>query len=276
MKITIAHSPDADDAFMFYPLVRGRIDTEGFQFEHTLQDIQRCNEEALQRKYDVTAISFAAYPSVAHHYLLLTSGASMGEKAYGPLLVAKKPVAIEDLPKKKIAIPGTRTTAALLLKLLAPQADNLIVIPFQQILSAVRSGEAEVGLLIHEGQLTYRQAGLVEVLNFGAWWWEKEQLPLPLGGNVIARDLPPAVRSQVNRLLKKSIQYALTHRQEALDYALQFARGLDPKIADRFVGMYVNERTLDYGEVGREAVERLLQRAVDCGLLPRVQPEYIT
>lgn len=275
MKISVAHSPDADDAFMFYPLARGKIETEGFQFEHTLQDIQKCNEDALQRKYDVTAISFAAWPSLAHHYLLMTSGASMGEKDYGPLLVAKTPIVLSELPKKRIAVPGTRTTATLVLKLLAPQANNFIVFPFQQISAAVQRGEAEVGLLIHEGQLTYQQAGLVEVLNLGRWWWQQEKLPLPLGGNVIARDLAPAVRRKVNRLLKKSIQYALAHREEALDYALQFARGLDPKIADRFVGMYVNERTLNYGEVGRQAVERLLQRAADCGLLPRVQPEYV-
>lgn len=263
MKITIAHSPDADDAFMFYPLVRAKIDTQGFEFENTLQDIQKCNEDALHRKFDVTAISFAAYPQVAHHYILMTSGASMGEKTYGPILVAKAPMALKEVSKKRIAIPGTMTTATLLLKLAFPEANNLIAFPFDQILSAVQEDKADLGLLIHEGQLTYKEVGLIEIFNFGAWWWMKEKLPLPLGGNVVARDLDPKVRQKINRLLRASIQYALDHREEALDYALQFARGLDPKIADRFVGMYVNERTLDYGIEGKKAVEKLLKTKLD-------------
>ena len=259
MRITVAHSPDADDAFMFYALARGKIDTGGLTFTHTLQDIQKCNEDALHRRFDVTAISFAAYPEVAKHYLLMTSGASMGEKEYGPVLVAKQAIAPEAVVDKTIAIPGKNTTAALLLKMAFPEAKNLKVYPFNQIMGAVLEDKADVGLLIHEGQLTHEQAGLVAIFNFGRWWWEKENLPLPLGGNVIAKDLDPAVRSQVNRLLKQSIQYALDHRAEALDYALQFARGLDPEVANRFVGMYVNERTLDYGPEGKRAIERLLK-----------------
>lgn len=265
MKITVTHSPDADDAFMFYALARNKIATGGLEFQHTLQDIQKCNEEALQRRFDVTAISFAVYPQVAGNYLLLTAGASMGEKDYGPLLVAKQPIPLEEIADQAIAIPGRQTTAALLLKQAFPQAQKLKVYPFDKVMEAVLGGEADVGLIIHEGQLTHRQAGLIEILNFGRWWWEREKLPLPLGGNVIARDLEPDLRRQVNRLLKESIQYALDHRSEALDYALQFARGLDSKVADRFVGMYVNERTLDYGVEGKKAIERLI----------RMKPEFV-
>lgn len=275
MKLSIAHSPDADDAFMFYALASGKIDTQGLECVHTLQDIQKCNEEALNRKFDVTAISFAAYPQVSKHYLLMTSGASMGEKDYGPLLVAKEPIALEELSTKRIAIPGLMTTAALVLKLISPEATNTMVVPFHQIIEAVLQDRAEVGLLIHEGQLTFAKSGLVAILNFGKWWWEQEKLPLPLGGNVIAKDLGPVVQKKVNQLLKKSIRYALSHREEALDYALQFARGLDPKIANRFVGMYVNERTLDYGEEGKQAVERLLTRAVNCELVAKTKLEFV-
>ncbi|MBI4223832.1 MAG: ABC transporter substrate-binding protein [Deltaproteobacteria bacterium] len=266
MKITVAHSPDADDAFMFYALARGKIDTGGIRFEHTLQDIQKCNEDALKRKFDVTAISFAAYPQAAKDYLLMTSGTSMGEKNYGPLLVAKRSIPLEEVARQSIAIPGRQTTAALLLKRAFPEAKNLKVYPFDQIMKAVLQNEAEIGLIIHEGQLTYAKTGLVEIFNFGWWWWEREKLPLPLGGNVIAKGLEPALRKKINRLLKQSIQYALDHREEALDYALQFARGLDPEVADRFVGMYVNERTLDYGPDGKMAIEKLLG----------IKPEFVT
>lgn len=275
MKITIAHSPDADDAFMFYALARGKIDTEGFEFHHTLQDIQQCNVDALNRKFDVTAFSFAAYPQIAHHYKVMTCGASMGEKDYGPLLVAQTPMTLQELSEKKIAIPGEMTTAALVLKLALPQAKNFLVLPFNQILEAVCEGKADAGLLIHEGQLVFQKAGLVEILNLGSWWWEKEKLPLPLGGNGIAKDLGEEVQTRVDRLLKKSIQYALINRAEALDYALQFARDLNPKLADRFVGMYVNERTLDYGEEGQRAVEKLLTLAAERGLVTYTKPEFV-
>lgn len=256
--ITVAHSPDADDAFMFYALATGKIETGGIEFQHTLQDIQQCNEDALCRKFDVTAISFAAYPQASKNYLLMTSGASMGEKDYGPILAAKEPIPLEALAEKTIAIPGAQTTAALLLKQAFPQARKLMVYPFDRIMKVVLEGQADVGLIIHEGQLTYAKEGLVEIFNFGQWWWEKEKLPLPLGGNVIARNLDSRVRTQVNRLLKESIQYAMGRREEALGYALQFARGLDPKIGDRFVEMYVNERTLDYGQEGKRAIKKLL------------------
>lgn len=266
MQITVAHSPDADDAFMFYALARGKIDTDGLEFQHTLQDIQKCNEDALHRRFDVTAISFAAYPKVAKHYWLLTSGASMGEKDYGPILVAKEAIPLKEVADQTIAIPGEHTTATLLLKMAFPQAKKLKVYPFDQIIAAVWRGEVELGLIIHEGQLTFGSQGLVEILNFGRWWWEKEKLPLPLGGNVIAKDLSPNLRTQVNRLLKKSIQYALEHRSEALDYALQFSRGLDIAVVKCFVGMYVNERTIDYGTAGKQAIERLT----------KMKPEFVT
>ncbi len=274
-KITVAHSPDADDAFMFYALARGKVDTEGFEFHHTLQDIQKCNVDALRRKFDVTAFSFASYPKIADHYKIMTCGASMGEKDYGPLIVAKTPLTLSALAQKKIAIPGEMTTAALALKLVLPEAKHFRIFPFNRILDAVCSGEADAGLLIHEGQLVFQKKGLFEILNLGRWWWEQEKLPLPLGGNGIAKDLDPVVQIKVDRLLKKSIQYALQHRAEALDYALQFAGDLNPKLTDRFVGMYVNERTLDYGKEGRRAVEKLLQRGMECGLLPHVEPEFL-
>lgn len=276
MKITIAHSPDSDDAFMFYALTHGKIDTEGFRFEHVLQDIQKCNEDALKEKFDVTAISFASYPELAGHYQLMTSGASMGEKDYGPMLVAKERFSLKQLPKKRIAIPGEKTTAALLLKLFCPEATNSKVISFDRIIDAVQSGEADVGLLIHEGQLTYRQAGLVALLNFGTWWWEKERLPLPLGGNVIRRRLDSETKRAVNRLLKGSIQYALDHREEALAYALKYAHDLEREKADQFVGMYVNHRTVDYGEEGKKAVQRLLHLGAERGFIQKVEPEFIS
>lgn len=275
MIISIAHSPDSDDAFMFYALTHGKIDTEGFRFEHVLQDIQKCNEDALREKFDVTAISFASYPELAGHYQLMTSGASMGERGYGPMLVAKERFSLKQLPKKRIAIPGEKTTAVLLLKLFCPEATNTKVISFDRIIDAVQSGEADVGLLIHEGQLTYRQAGLVALLNFGTWWWEKEKLPLPLGGNVIRRSLDLQTKSMVNRLLKESIQYALDHRAEALDYALRYARDLAKEKADQFVGMYVNHRTVNYGEEGRRAVRRLLRLGAERGFLKHVEPEFV-
>lgn len=275
MKITVAHSPDSDDAFMFYALAHNKIDTKGFAFEHTLQDIQKCNEEALRQTFDVSAISFAAYPTLSENYAILRSGASMGEKAYGPMLAAKEKYPLEALSHLRIAIPGEMTTAALVLKLIASDTLNTKVFPFDRIMEAVRTGEADVGLIIHEGQLTYREAGLKEILNFGTWWWKREKLPLPLGCNVIRKSFPQALQSEVALLLKKSIQYSLEHREEALAYALRFARDLSREKADRFVGMYVNERTLDYGEEGMRAVRRLLSLAASKGFVKKVTPEFV-
>lgn len=275
MKITIAHSPDADDAFMFYALAKGKIFTSDLQFVHVLKDIQTLNEEAAQEKYEVTAVSFAAYPKIADRYALLSSGASMGEKDYGPVLVARQNFPLEDLPHKRIAIPGSKTTAALAMKLAFPKAANIRVFPFNRILDVVKSGEAEAGLVIHEGQLIFSELGLVEIFNFGRWWWEKEQLPLPLGGNVLRRSLAPDLKKKIARYLKASIQYGLDHFDEALAYAMTFARDLPREKVAQFVKMYVNSRTLDYGEEGRQAVARLLEFAAQQGFSPKVELEFV-
>lgn len=276
MKITVAHSPDADDAFMFYALAKNKIETGGLEFVHTLTDIQACNEAALKATYDVTAFSFASYPFIAPHYIVLDSGASMGEKEYGPVLVAKEPFPPSKLSQKRIAIPGEKTTAALLLKLAFPKATDTKVFPFNRILETVQNGEAEAGLLIHEGQLTFQEAGLVEIFNFGRWWWEEEKLPLPLGGNGIRRDFPEALKTKVAGLLRTSVQYGLDHFDEALAYALPFAGDLSYDKASQFVRMYVNQRTVAYGFEGKEAVRRLLERAAEKNLLPKVEPEFLT
>lgn len=265
-KIRLAHSPDSDDAFMFYALAKDKILTPGFQFEHTLSDIQTLNQKALQGVYEVSAISFYAYPQVASKYALLDSGSSMGQ-GYGPMVVGAKPWPVETIKEKTIAIPGKLTTAYLALQLFEPKV-TVTVMPFDEILPAVKEGKVDLGLIIHEGQLTWAQEGVHCLLDLGHWWQEKtDGLPLPLGGNVIRRDLGIETCRQIAAILKKAIRYSLDHRKEALEYALSFARGMDPKTADEFVSMYVNELTVDYGEKGRQAVHRLFDEAVKAGLL---------
>jgi 1,4-dihydroxy-6-naphthoate synthase len=265
MDIRIAHSPDSDDAFMFYALAKEKLPTGRFRFSHTLQDIETLNRKALKGEYEITAVSFHAYAYIADRYILVPSGASMGDR-YGPMIVAREPWKQDELKGKKIAIPGTMTTAYLTLKLFQPDFES-VVIPFDQIMAAVQNKEVDAGLLIHEGQLTYADHNLHMIVDLGEWWWQVTRLPLPLGGNVIRRDLGKEDIREISRLLKESIQYALDHRKEALEYAMQFARDLDTKTADRFVGMYVNERTLDYGNEGRLAVQTLFDHAHKAGLI---------
>jgi len=273
-QITVAHSPDSDDAFMFYALATAKLDTGKLTFTHTLTDIETLNRRALEGVYDVTAVSIHAYAYIADKYALLSSGASMGDR-YGPILVAARPLEAQELKGKTIAVPGTMTTAYLALRLYQPDIEYR-VIPFDQILDAVATGSVDAGLIIHEGQLTYASQGLHKIVDLGQWWYDQTRLPLPLGGNVIRRDLGPELTVQVARLIKQSIQYALAHRQEALEYALEFARGMDPALTDRFVDMYVNNLTLDYGPQGREAVQLLLQRGYERGIIPhRVQVEFV-
>ncbi len=273
LEIRVAHSPDSDDAFMFYGLATGGVRSDDFRFTHILSDIETLNRKAMSGEYEVTAISVHAYAYVAGKYALLPSGASMGDR-YGPLVVARHPCTIEDLRCRKIAVPGLMTTAYLALKLRDPELDTEVM-PFDRIMGAVISGDSEAGLLIHEGQLTYAAEGLHKVVDLGEWWFERTGLPLPLGGNAIRRDLGAERIRRISALVKASIRYGLEHRKEALDYALGYARGLDPAQADRFVGMYVNERTLDYGLEGREAVRRLLAEAWAHRLIPcPVEPEF--
>lgn len=269
--LTLGHSPDPDDAFMFYGLARGLFATPGLRFEHILQDIQTLNERAVRGELDISAISFAAYPKVSTQYALLPSGASMGD-GYGPLVVARHRYQRAELARLRLAIPGTLTSAFLALQLFlersAAELDYLVV-PFDQIFDALAQGRAEAGLLIHEGQLTYARGGWEVCVDLGRWWAETQDgLPLPLGGNVIHKRHPEELRRRVARILTDSIRYSLEHRSEALRYALQFGRGLDQDLADRFVGMYVNHWTLDYGPRGREAIRRFLGLAHQRGYLP--------
>ena len=272
--ICIAHSPDSDDAFMFYALAKGKIDTGVFEFVHELDDIEALNQVAMEGKYEVTAVSIHAYAYLHERYALLTCGASMGE-GYGPILVSSVPFTADQLSEHSIGVPGERTSALLVLKLFQPDFEYR-VIPFDQIIPSVQRQEVDAGLVIHEGQLTYLGDGLHKVLDVGEWWLKTTGLPLPLGGNVIRRDFGEDTIHQVSRLIKESIQYGLSHREEALAYALQFGRGLDSGQADEFVGMYVNERTLDYGEDGKKAVQLLLDRGHEAGLIPhRVEVDFI-
>ena len=267
MKITVAHSPDSDDAFMFYGLASGRVPTKDLQVDHVLADIETLNRSAFEGKYEVTAVSFHAYAHLTDKYLLLPHGSSMGDD-YGPILVVRKD-GPSTISESTVAVPGTLTTALLVLRLYDPSV-NYVVMPFDEIQDAVLSRKVDAGLLIHEGQLTYESEGLKKIVDLGEWWAARtDGLPLPLGGNVIRRDLGSSMISTVSRLLHDSIAYGLDHREEALDYALQFGRGLDRDKADQFVGMYVNELTLQYGERGREAVDRLFQDAWDHQLIPR-------
>jgi 1,4-dihydroxy-6-naphthoate synthase len=267
-EITVAHSPDSDDAFMFYGLATNKVRVPGLRFTHTLCDIETLNQKARQGDgaYDVTAISFHAYPYIQDNYALLPSGGSVGE-GYGPMIVASRAFSESEIKTKRIAIPGTLTTAYLALRLFAPGVQT-VTVPFDEIIPQVLEGNHEAGLIIHEGQLTYDKSGLHRVVDLGKWWQKVTGLPLPLGGNAIRRRLGPELMISVGRALRDSIQYALDHREEALAYAMQFARDLDPQLADRFVGMYVNERTLDYGPEGREAVKRLLDMGYKAGIIP--------
>lgn len=265
--INVGHSPDPDDAFMFYALAHEKIDTGNLQFRHELQDIETLNRRALRGELEVTAVSIHAYSQLLDKYALLPSGCSMGDH-YGPMVVARQPVRIEDLPKLRIAVPGTLTTAFLALRLLLPTEFTYEVVPFDEIIGRVAEGQFDAGLIIHEGQLTFQNQGLHLIVDLGVWWQDKTGLPLPLGGNVVRRDLGDATIKQISRLLKESIRYALDHRQDALSYALHYARDMDRSLADKFVGMYVNEWTLDYGPRGREAVRRLLAEGHQKGIIP--------
>lgn len=265
--IRVGHSPDSDDAFMFYALTHDRLDTGGLRFVHQLEDIETLNGRATRGELEVSAVSIHAFAYLADRYALLASGASMGDR-YGPTLVTREPMTLEDLRGRTIAVPGKLTSAYLTLQLCMGKDVPVTLLPFDQILPAVAAGDVPAGLLIHEGQLFYGDKGLYKVLDLGQWWYEQTSLPLPLGGNVVRKDLGEAMVLKIAGLLKQSIHYALEHREEALTYALAYARDLDPKLADRFVGMYVNHWTVDYGPRGREAVRQFLGRAAEAGLVP--------
>jgi 1,4-dihydroxy-6-naphthoate synthase len=278
--LTLGHSPDPDDAFMFFGLAKNRIPTHGYAFEHILQDIQTLNERATRGELDLSAISIHAYAHVADQYALLPSGASMGD-GYGPMLVAKRALSKAEVTRARIAVPGTMTSAFLALQIWLDRSAselNHFVVPFDQIFRVVREGGADVGLIIHEGQLTYRNEGLVVCEDLGSWWSSENQgLPLPLGGNVVHKRFPPDLRRLLSQILTDSIRYSLDHRSEAVEHALQFARDMGRELADRFVGMYVNHWTLDYGEHGRESIRRFLHRGQERGFLPRApELEFVT
>jgi 1,4-dihydroxy-6-naphthoate synthase len=273
-KISLAHSPDSDDAFMFYGLASGKVAADGLDIVHVLKDIETLNREAREGRHEITAISIHAYPHVAEGYALMSCGGSIGD-GYGPLLVAREPLDPTHLSGLTVAVPGTLTTAYLALKLFAPDAKT-VVRPFDTILDEVASRRADLGLIIHEGQLTYGGQGLHRILDLGAWWKEQTGLPLPLGGNAVRRDLGPALMSRLTGLVRATVEYSLAHRKEALAYAMSFARGMDPGIADRFVGMWVNEMTVDCGPRGRRAIQELLDRGHDAGVIPnRVRVDFV-
>ena len=272
--ITVAHSPDSDDAFMFYGLATNKLETENIKFEHTLKDIQTLNEDAKNGVYDVTAISFHAYAYVSDKYALLPHGASIGDK-YGPILVSKEPRSPDEISDMKIAIPGELTSAFLALRLYNSKFEY-VVRPFDQIMDAVKKGDVDAGLLIHEGQLFYKEVGLDKVLDLGEWWHDRTGLPLPMGGNAIKRELGEDLMRQVSRHLHRSIMYSMENREDALQYAMQFARDMAPEVADRFVAMWVNALTLDYGERGKEGVRRLLTEGYEAGIIPhKVEVEFV-
>ena len=278
-NLTLGHSPDPDDAFMFYALAKDLIPTHGFRFQHILQDIQTLNERATRGELDITAVSIHAYAYVSDKYALLPSGASMGD-GYGPMLVAKQRFSREEIAKKKIAVPGTMTSAFLALQLWLgkPAKDfNFVVVPFDQIFAAVKNGAAEIGLIIHEGQLTYQNEGLVVCEDLGVWWGKQNDgLPLPLGGNAIKKSLGAPLMSRISPLLTESIRYGLAHRAPAVAHAMAYARDMDTPLADKFVGMYVNDWTLDYGDKGREAIRLFLRRGYEAGALPKpVELEFV-
>lgn len=270
--LTLGHSPDPDDAFMFYALAKDKIDTRGYTFEHILQDIQTLNERATREELDITAVSIHAFAYIADKYALLASGASMGEN-YGPMVVAREAIPLSELNRTTIAIPGTMTSAFLELKLAIGEFP-FTVVPFDEIIPAVADGRHAAGLIIHEGQLTYAQAGLTKIIDLGEWWQARYDLPLPLGGNVVRRALGEETIRDVAAILKESIQYGLDHRHEAVEYALQWARDMGHDLADEFVGMYVNELTVDYGERGRKAVNLLLELAAEKRIIP-AKPDVV-
>jgi 1,4-dihydroxy-6-naphthoate synthase len=266
MELKLAHSPDSDDAFMFYALATHKLATPGYKYTHILSDIQTLNEAALTETYDVTAVSFAAYPSIRDKYLLLDCGASFGE-GYGPIVVSTKALKSSELAGKRIAVPGLKTTAYLTLKLFEPNFEA-VVMPFDKIIDAVQNELVDAGLLIHEGQLFFPEKGLQRVIDLGIWWQEQTGLPLPLGGNAVRRSLGTSLGRLISKTIRDSVTYGLEHREEALNYAIQFAREMDTDLADKFVGMYVNRWTLGYGEKGRQAVKELISRGTKAGILP--------
>lgn len=266
VEIKLAHSPDSDDAFMFYALATHKLPTPGYKYTHILSDIQTLNEAALSETYDVTAVSFAAYPSIRDKYVLLDCGASFGE-GYGPIVVSSKSMKKDDIKGKRIAVPGLKTTAYLTLKLFELDFEA-VVMPFDKILEAVQNELVDAGLLIHEGQLLFPQLGLHKVIDLGIWWQEQTNLPLPLGGNAVRKALGPALGRLIAKTIRESVEYGLEHREDALKYAMQFARDMETELADQFVGMYVNKWTLGYGEKGKQAVNELISRGTAAGLLP--------
>lgn len=266
VEIKLAHSPDSDDAFMFYALATHKLATPGYKYTHILSDIQSLNEAALTETYDVTAVSFAAYPTLRDKYILLDCGASFGE-GYGPIVVSTKSMRPQDIAGKRIGVPGLKTSAYLSLKLYEPNFEA-VVMPFDKIIDAVQNEVVDAGLLIHEGQLFYSQLGLHKVLDLGIWWQEQTELPLPLGGNAVRKALGPELGLQIAKTIKDSVSYGLEHREEALNYAMQFAREMDTELADKFVGMYVNKWTLGYGDRGKKAVKELIERGTQAGILP--------
>ena len=266
--ITVAHSPDSDDAFMFYGLATNKLDTGNLSFTHVLKDIQTLNEEAFRGTYDVTAISFHAYAYISDKYVLLPHGASIGDN-YGPILVSREPAKVSDISSLKIAVPGTLTSAFLALRIVSPNFQYEVV-PFDKIIAAVQTGQCDAGLLIHEGQLFYESIGLHKILDLGEWWHDRTGLPLPMGGNAIRRELGPEIIRQVSHFLRESIRYSLANRDDALEYAMQFARDMDTALADRFVTMWVNDLTLDYTDRGREAVQRMLTEGFERGIIPNL------
>ena len=266
VEIKLAHSPDSDDAFMFYALATHKLATPGYKYTHVLSDIQALNEAALTETYDVTAISFAAYPTLRDKYILLDCGASFGE-GYGPVVVSAKPLKPRELAGNRIAVPGLKTSAYITLKLFESKFEP-VVMPFDKIIDAVQNNLVEAGLLIHEGQLFFPKKGLHRVIDLGIWWQEQTGLPLPLGGNAVRRALGPQLGRQIAKTIRDSVSYGLEHREEALNYAMQFAREMDTEVADKFVGMYVNKWTLGYGEKGKQAVKELIVRGTKAGLLP--------
>jgi 1,4-dihydroxy-6-naphthoate synthase len=272
-QITVAHSPDSDDAFMFYALATNKIKTGDLKFSHVLSDIETLNRKALDGEYEVTAVSFHAYAYLAEKYALLNSGASMGDR-YGPLVVSESPMKPQELKGKVVAVPGEMTTAFLILKIFEPDFFPLVV-PFDKIFETVMRRKADAGLIIHEGQLTFPSLGLHKVLDLGEWWHKETKLPLPLGGNVIRKDLGHELIARISKILRQSIEYALEHRDEALNYAMQFARDMEPALADKFVGMYVNDRTLNYGKAERKAVQLLLNLGHERNIIRQsVQVEF--
>jgi 5,8-dihydroxy-2-naphthoate synthase len=274
IEITLGHSPDPDDAFMFYALAADKIDTDGITFRHIIQDIETLNRRAMNSELDVTAVSIHAYAYVLDQYALLSSGASIGDN-YGPLVISREPMSVDDLRKTTIAVPGLMTTAYLALRLCLGEVKT-VVTPFDQIMDTVERGDVDAGLLIHEGQLTYAARGFNKVIDLGEWWMSETSLPLPLGGNAIKKSLGPDLVEKISTLLRQSIEYGLENREPSVRHSMKYGRGMEESLTDKFVGMYVNDYTIDYGDKGREAVRLLLERGHQAGVIPRpVQLEFV-